>query len=165
MEINVYSDSGTQQKKLGRGRSSGNCQEIFQIPYDKNEANKSMVVRKTVYTSKTIEHIARETIEPNASNKFKQIVSEQKEIARNQIAYHPHFTAYLDNIPTPSLTTPLGKIIARNWMTRTEQSAQILWPATEIGAYINNANPLRSDTANWMDPTIQPTIFHFKKAT
>ena len=53
-----------------------------------------------------------------------------KQIAINQIAYTPLFKAYLENISTPSLTTPLVKGIAMNRMTGTEQPAQILLPAT-----------------------------------
>ena len=62
------------------------------------------------------------------------------------------------------MATPLGKSITRTWMTGKEQQAQILFPTTEIGGSINIAIKLRADTANNMEPTIQPTIIHLKQA-
>ena len=59
--------------------------------YDKNESNKSINTC--------------ETIEPNTINKIKQIASKQKQTVRNNIAYIPHLKYYLNNLPTPSLTT------------------------------------------------------------
>ena len=50
-------------------------------------------------------------------------------------------------------------------MAGTEQPAQIVFPTTEIGGSVIIANTLRTDTENWMDLTIQPTIFHLNQAT
>ena len=50
-------------------------------------------------------------------------------------------------------------------MTGTEQPAQILFLANEIGGYVSIASTLRADTVNQTDLTIQPTIIHFKQAT
>ena len=63
------------------------------------------------------------------------------------------------------MDTLIGKSITSNWMMVTEQLAQILLPTNEIGGYLSIKNTLRDDTANWMDPTIQKTIIHFKQAT
>ena len=81
---------------------------------------------------------------------------------RNQIEYIKHFKDYLKNLPN-LLTTLLGKIIPRNLMTGTRKPAQVLLP-TEIGGsvkfLVGIAHPLINHTANWNDPTIQPTIVH-----
>ena len=82
----------------------------------------------------------------------------------NQIAYTPNFKGYLGNIPTSSLPTTLGKSITMNRITGTENLAQIFFPNPEIGGSISIVNPLRADTENQKDPTIQPTIVHFKQS-
>ena len=38
-------------------------------------------------------------------------------------------------------------------------------PTTEIGGSVSITNTLRAYTENWTDPTIQPTIIHFKQVT
>ena len=63
------------------------------------------------------------------------------------------------------MATPLGKSITRNRITGTEQPAKILLPTTEIGGSVIIANTLSTDTENFTEPTIQPTIFHLKQAT
>ena len=66
----------------------------------------------------------RELFLKNTSNQIEQIASEQKEIARNQIAYITHFKAYLKNIPTPSMYTPFGRNTAKKiYILTTDQSA------------------------------------------
>ena len=67
------------------------------IPYNKNEANNS------------IEKIMSGKIEQNKSKTINKNAKEQNEITRNQTAYIPHFKYYLNNIPTPSLSTPLDR--------------------------------------------------------
>ena len=66
------------------------------------------------------------------------------------------------------LTTPLGKIIPRNIMTGTEKLSQVSL-LTEIGGYVKFSvgimSPFRTNTANRTDPTIQPTIVHYKLDT
>ena len=62
------------------------------------------------------------TIELTISNQIVQIVGKQKEIARNQIAYIPHYKVYINKI-TKLLTNPIGNFPPRNMMT--EQSAQV----------------------------------------
>ena len=47
----------------------------------------------------------------------------------------------------------------------TEQPAQIFLTTTEIGGYVSIANTLKYGTKNRTNPTIQPTIFHFKQST
>ena len=67
-----------------------------------------------------------------------------------------------------SLTTLLGKIIARNLMTGIEQPAQVSL-STEIGGSVKFSvgitNPFRTNTTNRTDPNIQPTTVHCKQAT
>ena len=50
-----------------------------------------------------------------------------------------------------------------------EQRAQILLPTTEIGGsvkyFMSIENPFRTNTENWMDPIIQPTLLQFNQAT
>ena len=48
-------------------------------------------------------------------------------------------------------------------MMDTEQLAQIFLPTTEIGGFVSIANTLRTETENWTEPIIQPTIFHLKQ--
>ena len=43
---------------------------------------------------------------------------------KNQIAYTPRFKAYLDNIPIPSLTTPLGKSLRNDTVNRMDPTFQ-----------------------------------------
>ena len=43
---------------------------------------------------------------------IEQITSEQKEVKTNQIEYITHLKVYLNNIPTPSLSTLFGRNIA-----------------------------------------------------
>ena len=50
-------------------------------------------------------------------------------------------------------------------MTGTEQLAKILFLTTEIGGYLIIENKLSTYTDNWMDPTIQATMFHLNQAT
>ena len=67
-------------EKNGRGKD---CQEYLQINYNKNEEDKSIIVRKKVdpgktvepNASKTVEPNSNKTIEPNTSNKMEQIGS------------------------------------------------------------------------------------------
>ena len=63
----------------------------------------------------------------------------------------------------------LGGGITRNHITGREQPAQMPLPTNEIGGSIKYsigiANPFRTETENWTDPTIQPTIFHFNQVT
>ena len=63
------------------------------------------------------------------------------------------------------MATLLGESITRNRMTGTEQLSQILLPTTETWGSVRITKTLRADTANCMDPTIQPTIIHFKQET
>ena len=63
------------------------------------------------------------------------------------------------------MTTPIGESITSNQMTGREQLAQILLPTTEIGGSVSIANTIRTDTENWNEPTIQPTIVHLKQVT
>ena len=63
------------------------------------------------------------------------------------------------------MATTHGKSITRNQMTGAEQPDQILFPTTEIGGSISIADTLMANTENWTDPTIQPTIIHFKQVT
>ena len=64
---------------------------------------------------------------------------------------------------------PLENSITRNWMTGTKQLIQILLPTREIGGTVKNlmgiVNPFLADTENCTDPTIKPTIDHFKQVT
>ena len=46
----------------------------------------------------------------------------------------------------------------------TEQPDKILFPTNVIGGSVSIANKLMNDTANWMNPTIQPIIAHLKKS-
>ena len=67
------------------------------------------------------------------------------------------------------MATLIVKSITRNQMTSTEQPAQILLQTTEIGGSVKQSvdivNPFRTDIANRMETTIQPTIMHFNQAT
>ena len=53
-------------------------------------------------------------------------------------------------------------------MTGMEQPAQVLF-MTEIGGSVKHligvVNPFRTDTANWTDTNIQPTVVNFNQAT
>ena len=40
-----------------------------------------------------------------------------------------------------------------------------MFPATEIGESVSIAKPLKTDTENRTDPTIQLTVFQFKQVT
>ena len=84
---------------------------------------------------------ARETIEKNGSNIIEQIVSktvgvsktiEQNAIKNIKAGTAKGFLTCLDNLLVESIriTTLLKKSITRNWMTGTEQPAQILYPTT-----------------------------------
>ena len=84
--ITVYSHNITKQKK-NNGRE-GYCQEDCRIPLDKNEANKSIIVSKTIVpnanekiapnASRTIEPNSSKKIDPNASNKIEKNASKKK---------------------------------------------------------------------------------------
>ena len=50
-------------------------------------------------------------------------------------------------------------------MMGTEQPAQILLPANEIGGSVSILNPFRTDTEICTDPIIQTTIVQFNQAT
>ena len=67
------------------------------------------------------------------------------------------------------MATSLKKSITRNRMTGTEQPDEILLSPTEIGGSVKYSmgitKPFRTDTANWADPAIQPTIAQFKNST
>ena len=115
--------------------------------------------------SKTIVPNVNKTIEPNLSNKIKQIVSKQKEISRYQTTFNTHFRTYLDNTPIPSLTTPLRGSITRNRMLGMEQPSKILFLTTDIWGSVSIANTIRTDTSNWTELTCQLSIFHLKQET
>ena len=115
--------------------------------------------------SKTVKEIVSNKIKPTASNRIEQVEGKQNEIAKNPILYVPKLKSYIGDISKSLLNTLIGKITTRNWMTDTEQSAKILFPATEIGGYVSITNTLRSDTVNIIDPTIKPIIVHFKQKT
>ena len=134
MNTTIDGDSLTPQKKKN-GREE-NKQKGRENLFDKNEANKSIIVSKTIAlnVSKTIVPNVSEKIKQIANNKIEQIVSKQNEIEINKNVYNPHCKAFLDNNPIPSLTTPIGK-------------------------------SFRIYTENRTDPTIQPTIDHLKQAT
>ena len=67
------------------------------------------------------------------------------------------------------MVTLIGKSITRNWMTGTEQTDQISFPATEIEGAVKYpmgiANPFRTDAENRTEPAIKPTIVHSYQAT
>ena len=46
LNINLDSDSITQQRK--QNRRMEDCEEYFQIPFDKNKKNKSIIANKTI---------------------------------------------------------------------------------------------------------------------
>ena len=56
------------------------------------------------------------------------------------------------------MATPVGKFVAKNWMTGTEEQYQISLTTNEIRGSmkysIGIANPFSTDKANWMDSTI-----------
>ena len=74
-----------------------------------------------------------------------------------------NFKDYLVNVlPEANLLfTSAEKSFTRNQMTGTEEPAKILFLTTKIGGFFTIANPLRTDTMNYADPTIQPNIVHF----
>ena len=80
-------------------------QEYRIIPFNKNEANKS------IFTSKKIDPNAIETIKKITSEETEKVASKQNEIIRNNTAYTPHLKSYLDSLPISSLTTKLGKFL------------------------------------------------------
>ena len=69
-----------------------------------------------IEVNNSIEENASETIGKTASNQIELIAIEQKYIARNQVAYIPHFKFYINNI-SKLLTTIFGKCPLRNLMT------------------------------------------------
>ena len=96
----------------------------------------------------------RKTIEKNASK-------------TNKVGTDKDFLACIKNMSEEwrRTITPLGGSITRNRMMVTEQRFQILFLTTDIGGSVSIANTLRTDTVNWKDPNIQPTIVHLKQAT
>ena len=70
-------------------KQNGSEKDRQAIPYKKDEVNKS--------------------IEENGSKTIEQKASEQKKIARNQIAYIPHLKYLLNNVPTSSLSNTFGR--------------------------------------------------------
>ena len=116
--------------------------------------------------SKTIETNTNENIESNMSNIIEQIESKTKDIARNHIAYIPHFKAYLKNLPALMLKTMCWINAAKQIsISATDQLAEtnstrmehLLLLATAIGSkdltigsawlcdnHIAEANPSRS---------------------
>ena len=64
------------------------------------------------------------TIEQIVNNQIEQIASKQTEMSKYQISYIPSFKAYLDNIPTPSMSSPVGIIADKKIsISTTNQSA------------------------------------------
>ena len=77
-----------------------------------------------------------------------------------------YIKAYLGNLiqETNLPTTPLGKSITRNMMKGAADQVSL---PNEIGGSVKFlvfiSNPFRNQTANFTDPTIQPSIFTTKK--
>ena len=63
---------------MGEEYHTENCK----IPFDENEANKSIIASKTIVQN------ANEHFEPNTSNKIEQIAIKQKESAINQTTFN-----------------------------------------------------------------------------
>ena len=67
------------------------------------------------------------------------------------------------------VVTLLENSITRKWITGMEKQVQISLLSTEMGGAVKHLmripNPFRSDAAKQLAPTIQLTIFNFKKVT
>ena len=111
-----------------------------------------MNASKTVDARKTIEQNTSATIEQNASKTIK-------------VGTAKDFLTCINYLLEESrhMTTLIGKIITMNQMTGTEQPDRILLPTNEIRGSVSISHPFRTYTDNRPDPTIQPTIVHFKQ--
>ena len=67
------------------------------------------------------------------------------------------------------MASQIGKSITSTQMRGTEKPDQISLTTTEIGGSVKYlmgvSNPFRTDKENLTDPTIEPSIIHFKKVT
>ena len=141
--ITIDSDIITPHKK--KNTREENIQKDHEIPFYKNEANKSIIASETIVqnASKKIVPNASEAIQQTTIDIIKQTKSKKvnvsKKIGQNarkkfRSGTAKYFLTCNNNLLEESrqMTTPLGK-------------------------------SLRNDIANRTDPTSQPTIIHFKQ--